>query len=52
MDGCEGNAIELTTNYGGSSGKKKRKPRLDRVYKQKSVIPSNVMDLYRGKKGK
>ena len=51
MDGCEGNAIELTTNYGGGS-KKKRKPRLDKVYKQKSVIPSNVMDLYRGKKGK
>lgn len=53
MDGCEGNSIALTTSYGGVDKKsKKRKVKFDKVYKQKSVIPSKVMDLYQGKKGK
>lgn len=51
MDGCEGNSIELTTNYGGGS-KKKKKIKLDRVYKSKPAIPQKVMNLYQGKKGK
>lgn len=45
----EGNSIALTTSYGCG---KKKKIKLDRVYKSKPAIPQKVMNLYQGKKGK